>query len=55
MPACGPRDPNEKPHIELFRKMARDLECDEDAEAFKARLAQIMRRKPKGALTPPEE
>jgi hypothetical protein len=47
MPARKPRDPNEKPQIERFREMARELECDEDEEAFKAKLAQIMRHKPK--------
>jgi hypothetical protein len=46
MPARKPRDPNEKPQIERFREMARELECDEDEEAFKAKLAQIMRHKP---------
>ena len=55
LPARAPRDPNEKPRIELFREMARELECDEIEQAFKAKLAQIMRHKPKGIPTPSEE
>jgi hypothetical protein len=47
MPARKPQDPNAKPQIERFREMARELECDEDEEAFKSKLAQIMRHKPK--------
>ena len=45
MPTRKPRDPNEKPQIERFRDMARELECDEDEEAFKAKLAVIAKAK----------
>jgi hypothetical protein len=51
MPTRKPRDPNEKPQIERFREMARELECDEDEEAFKAKLAGIMQHKPKAEPT----
>jgi hypothetical protein len=47
MPARKPRPPDEKPQIEKFREMARELGCDEDEEAFKAKLAQVMRHRPK--------
>jgi len=47
MPARKPRPPDEKPQIERFREMARELGCDEDLDAFKAKLAQIMRPRPK--------
>lgn len=47
MPVRKPPDPNAKPQIERFREMARELECDEDEEAFKAKLAQVMRHQPK--------
>ena len=47
MPARKPPDPNAKPQIERFREMARGLECDEDEDAFKAKLAQVMRHRPK--------
>jgi hypothetical protein len=47
MPARKPPDPNAKPQIERFREMARELECDEDEDAFKAKLAPIMRHQPK--------
>jgi hypothetical protein len=45
MPARKPRDPNEKPLIERFQEMARELGCDEDEDAFKAKLGQIARQK----------
>jgi hypothetical protein len=55
MPARKPPDPNAKPdpldglpQIERFRAVARELECDEDEAAFKAKLGQIARHKPKG-------
>ena len=54
MPARKPPDPNAKPQIELFRETARELECDENEEAFKAKLAQIMKHKPKGDLEKPD-
>jgi hypothetical protein len=47
MPARKPPDPNAKPQIERFREMARELECDDNEDAFKAKLAQIMRHQPK--------
>jgi hypothetical protein len=47
MPARKPRPPEEKPQIERFREMARELGCDEDEDAFKAKLAQVMRHQPK--------
>lgn len=47
MPTRNPPDPNAKPQIERFREMARELGCDEDEEAFKAKLAQVMRHQPK--------
>jgi hypothetical protein len=47
MPARNPPDPNAKPQIEKFREMARELGCDEDEDAFKAKLAQVMRHRPK--------
>ena len=47
MPARKPRPPDEKPQIERFREMARELECDEDEGAFKAKLAQVLRHRPK--------
>jgi len=47
MPARKPPDPDAKPQIKLFRELARELGCDEDEEAFKAKLAQVMRHRPK--------
>jgi hypothetical protein len=47
MPARKPRPADEKPQIDRFREMARELGCDDDEEAFKAKLAQIMKYKPK--------
>lgn len=47
MPARKPPDPDAKPQIERFRELARELECDEDEDAFKAKLAQVMRHRPK--------
>lgn len=32
-----------KPQAEKFQDLARELECDEDEEAFKAKLRQIAR------------
>jgi hypothetical protein len=45
MPARKPPDPNARPQIERFREMARELGCDEDEDAFKAKLAQVMRHR----------
>lgn len=36
-----------KPQSEKFADLARELECDEDEEAFKAKLRQV-------AKTPPQ-
>jgi hypothetical protein len=47
MPARKPRPLEEKPKIDRFREMARELAYDEDEDAFKAELAQIMRHRPK--------
>lgn len=47
MPARKPRPPDEKPFAERFEEMARELECDEDLEAFKEKLGKIVRHKPK--------
>jgi hypothetical protein len=49
MPARKPRPPDEKPQIERFREMARELECDEDEAAFDAKLAQLLRYRGKVA------
>jgi hypothetical protein len=42
-----PSDPDAKPQSERFVEMARELGCDEDETAFKEKLAQIARHKPK--------
>ena len=47
MAARKPPALNAKPQIERFREMARELGCDEDEEAFKAKLSQVMRHRPK--------
>lgn len=47
MPARNPPDPNAKPFSERFKEMAQELECDPDEEAFKAKLGQILKHKPK--------
>jgi hypothetical protein len=40
------------PPIERFKAVARASECDEDVAAFKAKLGQIARYKPKGSEKP---
>ena len=45
MPARKPSDPNAKPLIERFHEMAREPGCDEDA--FKAKMGQVARQKPR--------
>jgi hypothetical protein len=54
MSARKPPAPNAKPdpldglpQIERFKAIARELECDEDEAAFKAKLGQIARYRPK--------
>ena len=37
----APRPTDLRPQDEKFKDIARKLECDEDEEAFKARLRQI--------------
>jgi hypothetical protein len=40
------------PQIDKFRKLAGELECDEDEEAFKARVGKVLKapqsKEPKG-------
>lgn len=38
-----------------FRDLARELECDEDEEAFKAKLRQIAKTPPQHRDKPPSE
>jgi hypothetical protein len=49
--------PDDRPQANKFREMARELGCDEDPEAFKAKLQKVARapkleRVPTGALSP---
>ena len=47
MPARKPRPADAKPQSERFIETARELRCDEDEAAFKAKLGAIARQKPK--------
>jgi hypothetical protein len=49
MPARKPRPSDGKTQSERFIEMARELGCDEDEDAFKAKLGVIARHKPKDA------
>ena len=40
-------NPTEKSQLDRFKEMARDLECDEDEDAFKEKLKHVLQRKPK--------
>jgi hypothetical protein len=53
MPARKPPDPNDKPQIERFREMARELGADDDMDAFREKLKQVARHKPKEGPTEP--
>lgn len=53
MPTRRPSDPDAKPQSERFIEMARELGCDEDEAAFKAKLGQIARHK-RRAMHPPK-
>jgi len=44
--------PTPKPQIDKFRDLARELECDEDEAAFKAKLVKIAKH-PKPQPTKP--
>ena len=55
MPARKPRPPDEKPQIEKFREAARELGCDDDQEAFWAKVTHIARHKPKDEPEKPSE
>jgi len=35
-----------KPQLDKFKEAARELECDDDDEHFKERLAKIAKQKP---------
>jgi len=35
-----------KPHVDKFRDLARDVGCDEDEDAFKAKLLKIAKSPP---------
>ena len=37
----------EKPQVEKFRDAARTLECDDNDQTFKERMAAIAKQKPK--------
>jgi hypothetical protein len=52
MPARKPRPSDGKTQSERFIEMARELGCDEDEAAFKAKLAGIVRQKPKDEPNP---
>lgn len=39
--------------IDRFKELARELGCDEDEAAFKAKLGQIARQKPRASQTRP--
>ena len=49
------KDGDPKPQPERFKQMARELGCDEDEDAFKEKLRQVIRHKPTGAEKPVEE
>lgn len=55
MPARKPRPPDEKPQIEKFRDAARELGCDDDQEAFWAKVTHIARHKPKDEPKKPDK
>jgi hypothetical protein len=46
MPARKPRPLDEKPQIERFKEVARELECDEDPIRFEEALRALVRAKP---------
>jgi hypothetical protein len=47
MPARKPTDANAKPQIERFREAARELGCDDNEEAFWAKVVRVARHIPK--------
>jgi hypothetical protein len=47
MPARKPRPPDEKPQIEKFREMARELGCEDTEEEFWAKVVHVAKHKPK--------
>jgi hypothetical protein len=49
--AKPPTDP--KPQADKFRDLARELECDEDEDAFKAKLREIAKTPPQHREKPP--
>jgi hypothetical protein len=53
MPARKHPDPDAKSRLERITEVAREAECDEDGEAFKAKLALIAQHKPKDDQTKP--
>jgi len=46
MPALRSRPPDEKPQIERFKEIARELECDEDPARLEEALRAIVQAKP---------
>ncbi|WP_428492201.1 hypothetical protein [Rhodopila sp.] len=52
MPAPKPPSSDKKPQFEHFIEAARDLGCDENEAAFRAKLAVIARQKPKHKKKP---
>jgi hypothetical protein len=47
-------DPDPRPQADKFRDLARELECDEDEDAFDQRLRKLAKADPK-PKTPPEK
>jgi hypothetical protein len=47
MPARKTPNPNAKPQIERFREAARELGCEDNEEAFWAKVVRVARHRPK--------
>jgi hypothetical protein len=44
--------PDDKPQLDKFRDLARQLECDEDEERFEETVKQVATKKPENKKAP---
>ncbi len=47
--------PQQRTQLEAFRDLARELECDENEEAFDAKLKRLVKRPREEGLKPPKK
>jgi hypothetical protein len=50
-----PKDDREKPQLDKFKELAKELGCDDDEEAFRAKLRRVAKAPPQHRDKPKAE